>query len=285
LKEVIRKKKMCERTVPFTVIQVGLNHAILKFETLFPMVMPKSFFKFQTSCSMSCVVPKFAFWFLVLRRFPRCRKASAQGDHNPQNEKQKRTTDETHKKTSFPLYTAKMYIVPLKAPYLLIASLARRRVPSMIVSTPISSTRLMASSAASSQEPVVFPVWLRLQGIAPFAERQRVTSQVGESISVSGGFLSRFNMLSDMVTVMTLEDVQPAYIGSFQQSLQKIDGFRLDAESIHRLENCQTLLQQVAENSTKQDVVRIPPAVYCNLQICWVGAPGKLRQEIPAVDG
>jgi hypothetical protein len=163
-----------------------------------------------------------------------------------------------------------MYIS--RAPFLLLASLARQQ----RLSGWSSDRRLMASPAAS-QEPQIFPVWLRLKGMAPFADRQRVTTEVADSISISGGFLSRSNILSDMVTVMTLEDVQPHRIGRFEQKLHDIKGFRLDGPSTELLQHCQQLLLE-QDTETKE----IPPSVYCNLQITWVDAPGELRQEIPA---
>ena len=180
---------------------------------------------------------------------------------------------------------ATMKLAVLKAPYLVVASLARQHPPMIMTSGRSSSTHLMASSSSSSTpSPAflpVFPVWIRLKGYATYECRQHVTSQVADSISTSGGFLSRFNLLSDMITVMTLEDVQPNRLAAFQQELQQIEGFRLDTESIHLLEQCQALVQLEERDRT----TTLPSAVSCNLQISWLNAPGTLRQEIPAVDG
>lgn len=167
-----------------------------------------------------------------------------------------------------------MYVPALKTPLLFVASLGRHR-PSIL---PATLTRLFASTAPyQHDQEVVFPGWLRLKGLAPFEDRQRITSQVADSISSSGGFLSMSNMLSDMVTVMTLEDVEPDQIGAFQRRLGEIENFRLDAASLEQLRGCQTLL-----NENEYSNIKIPPSVFCNLQVSWIGAPGRLRQDIPA---
>ncbi|CAB9511319.1 expressed unknown protein [Seminavis robusta] len=165
-----------------------------------------------------------------------------------------------------------MYIPSTKAPLFLMASIARH--PSSMLAAP--STKLMMSTSAAAQpQPAVFPFWLRLKGMAQFEDRQRVTSEVADSISSSGGFLSRANILSDMVTVMTMEDVEPDRIGRFQQRMGDVEGFRLDDESTALLDSCQLLLRE------KEDI-KIPPSVFANLQISWLNAPGNLRQEIVA---
>ncbi|KAL3906032.1 MAG: hypothetical protein SGARI_004185, partial [Bacillariaceae sp.] len=66
-----------------------------------------------------------------------------------------------------------------------------------------------ADDNATPQEEA-FPIWLRLKGMAPITDRHRVTTEVADAISVTGGFLSRSYILSDLVTVMTMEDVEPA---------------------------------------------------------------------------
>ncbi|CAB9529826.1 expressed unknown protein [Seminavis robusta] len=165
-----------------------------------------------------------------------------------------------------------MYIPSTKAPLFLMASIARH--PSSMLAAP--STKLMMSTRAATQpQTTVFPFWLRLKGMAQFEDRQRVTSEVADSISASGGFLSRANILSDMVTVMTMEDAEPDRIGRFQQRMGDVEGFRLDDESTALLENCQMLLKE-------NEDIKIPPSVFANLQISWLNAPGNLRQDIVA---
>jgi hypothetical protein len=130
-----------------------------------------------------------------------------------------------------------------------------------------------------STTPVAFPRWLRLKGVGDFEHRHRVTSEVADSISASGGFLAQSNILSDMITVMTLEDVEPAKLQDFENRITDVHHFRLDPKSLELLQECQGMLLPLEEDTG----AKIPTTVSCNLQVSWVGAPGDLRQVIPAV--
>lgn len=120
-----------------------------------------------------------------------------------------------------------------------------------------------------------FPMWLRLRGIGDFDKRQEITSQVSDAVALSGGFISRSNLLSDMVTVLLLEDVVPQRLDAFRASLKQIQGFRLDHDSAELLNECQ---KQIDADNEKE----IPKAVYVDFQLNWKGAPGSLTHEIPA---
>ena len=169
-----------------------------------------------------------------------------------------------------------MHLATKQLPILFASSLSPQRHHAHIHFGPSSrSARFSTNQPSSSHDPIHFPFWIRLKGMSNFENRQRVTTEVADSISASGGFLTNSNILSDLVTVMTMEDVDPHRVGQLQDKLQQIEGFRLNAESEKSLEDCQTLLQS-------HETVRIPPSVYCNLQITWLNAPGKLRQEIVA---
>lgn len=106
--------------------------------------------------------------------------------------------------------------------------------------------------------------------------RHEVTSHVSDCINSSGGFLMHSNLLSDMVTVMTMEDVDPYRISNFVHCLSHVNGFHLDENSQQLLHQC---VQAVQQHDTK---TKIPPVVYANLQITWLGAQGKIRQHIVA---
>lgn len=85
-------------------------------------------------------------------------------------------------------------------------------------------------------------------------------------------------MLSDMVTTMMMEDVEPKRLPEFRTTLQHIDGLVLDSKSIELLDQC---CQRVAERSDGDDEP-VPEAVRAILQLNWRDAPGSLKQQILA---
>ena len=85
-------------------------------------------------------------------------------------------------------------------------------------------------------------------------------------------------MLSDMVTVMTMEDVEPnRLVNTFVPRVNEcVPEFQWTKDSLQ-------IIQEYEELLSEDDTVGIPPmGVFCNLQITWRDAPGTLRQTIVA---
>lgn len=139
----------------------------------------------------------------------------------------------------------------------------------------VARSRLFASS--KSIPAPSFPPWLRMRVLADFSQRQATTTHVSEAISRSGGFLSNANMLSDMVTSMLIEDIEPLRLDQFRESLERIDGLTLTNTTKDLFDSCH---EQVKD--AQQMEVSLPEPVAGMLQITWRNAPGKLQQTIVA---
>ena len=120
-----------------------------------------------------------------------------------------------------------------------------------------------------------FPRWLRLAACAPVSLRHELTTNVADKINnKSGGFVSNANLLSDMVTAILIEDIDPKKIPEFVHSLEELKSLEWNDSSKEQLALCQQLLSASGGN--------VPPTIAGVLQLTWRGAEGKLRHEIPA---
>lgn len=138
----------------------------------------------------------------------------------------------------------------------------------------VTITRLHNDSTGS---PALLPRWLRLSATAPVTNRYEMTMMVADLINhESGGFVSNTNLLSDMITVMLIEDIVPEKIPLLRDSLLRVDGFHLSRESIRQLDMCCSSILDSSSSST------LPSSVAGVFQINWKGAEGKIRHEIPA---
>ncbi|CAJ1951720.1 unnamed protein product [Cylindrotheca closterium] len=150
--------------------------------------------------------------------------------------------------------------------------------PSLKNVTPSGTTRLFSEVSSDSDTttnlPPQFPRWLRLAAIAPISQRHDMTTKVADLINnKSGGFVSNANLLSDMVTAILIEDMEPQKIPNFWLSLKELDLEWTNA-SKDQLELCEQLLASASDG--------VPPQIHGVLQLTWRGAHGKLRHEIPA---
>ncbi|KAL3782688.1 hypothetical protein HJC23_002588 [Cyclotella cryptica] len=91
----------------------------------------------------------------------------------------------------------------------------------------------------------------------------------------SGGFISSSNLLSDMITVMLMEDVIPEKIPLLRDSLLRLDGLLLSRESMRQLD----MFSSDIDSSSSSTFHSCVSGVF---QINWKGAEGKIRHEIPA---
>ncbi|KAL7521804.1 hypothetical protein ACHAWX_006494 [Stephanocyclus meneghinianus] len=138
----------------------------------------------------------------------------------------------------------------------------------------VATTRLHNDLTGS---PTSIPRWLRLSATAPVANRFEITMKVADLINhESGGFVSNSNLLSDMVTVMLMEDIVPEKLPLLRDSLLRFDGLNLSSESIRQLDMCCSSVLDSSSSST------LHSSVSGVFQINWKGAEGKIRHEIPA---
>ena len=135
-------------------------------------------------------------------------------------------------------------------------------------------------------EVVEFPRWLRLEIIIPVSQRQEATSLVADIINhKSGGYLSQCNMLSDMVTSILIEDLQPTKLFEFIETLQNsIPNIHLTTQTLSNLQQCQVALLQHEQQQSDPKMV-LPDTVMSILRITWKDATGTLKQNIPSVPG
>jgi len=134
-------------------------------------------------------------------------------------------------------------------------------------------TRLFAKvSSSDTTDRPPFPLWLKLAAFAPVSHRRDLTVEVADRINdKSGGFVSDANLLSDMVTSILVEDIEPKKIPDFWLSLKELDMQWTDA-SKEQLELCQQLLSESGN---------VPPEIQGLVQLTWQGAEGKLKHQIP----
>lgn len=169
-------------------------------------------------------------------------------------------------------------ITPMRLSCIAFACLRRETAvtSSSALQSRTTATRLFSESLQNNPNDLPsFPRWLRLAAFAPVSQRHDLTTKVADKINnKSGGFVSNASLLSDMVTAILMEDIEPDKITHFWNSLEELDTLEWSESSKEQVELCQQLL---SDSSSK-----VPQTIAGVLQLTWRGAEGKLRHEIPA---
>lgn len=160
------------------------------------------------------------------------------------------------------------------------------------------SFRLFSSSPTSSAHNhndeetktlfSTFPRRLHLTGYANVSQRLAVTMAVAEVLNkqsnTGDGFISHSNLLSDLATVLIVEDMDTTKLDNLLHALQSINGLTLAPATSELLKECSRFVaNSSSDNSlTTSPSITIPSTVTGVIQLLWKNAQGKLTHEIPA---
>ena len=105
--------------------------------------------------------------------------------------------------------------------------------------------RPLATTNAASE--VTFPNWLHLKAFAPYKQRLETTDRIANSVSKSGRYLTHSTLLSDTMTTLVLEDVDPHHLEKFIRAIEQIDGLVFEDMSHAQLGKCFEMVDKVDE--------------------------------------
>ena len=106
----------------------------------------------------------------------------------------------------------------------------------------------LRSLATTTSNGVEFPSWLHLKAYAPYKNRMETTDRIANSISKSGGYLTHGTLLSDMVTTLVMEDVDPQHLQNFVRAMDEIDGLVFEKATHEQLDRCLQMVNEVNED-------------------------------------